>query len=88
MQTPPPTRRRRCACSKQGDAEAFVYDAAIIQYLIGQGYSAQIAGPILQPESYGIVLPEGSPILEAVDQALLELKQNGTYDRLVSAYFD
>jgi polar amino acid transport system substrate-binding protein len=71
-----------------GDADAFVYDTAIVQYLIGQGYSAQLAGPVLQPESYGIVLPEASPILEDIDRALLELKQNGTYDRLVSAYFD
>ena len=61
-----------------GDADAFVYDTAIVQYLIAQGYSAQLAGPVLQPESYGIVLPEASPILEDIDRALLELNQNGT----------
>ena len=72
---------------ERGDADAFVYDAAIIQYLLTQTDGVHVAGPVLRSESYGIVLPEGSASLEALDRALLELRENGTYDRLERAYF-
>jgi polar amino acid transport system substrate-binding protein len=72
---------------ERDEADAFVYDAAIIQYLVSQTDGVRPAGPVLRPESYGIVLPDASPALEALDQALLELRENGSYDRLVRAYF-
>jgi polar amino acid transport system substrate-binding protein len=73
---------------ERDEADAFVYDAAIIQYLVAETDGVRVAGPVLRPESYGIVLPEGSPAVEALDQALLELRENGSYDRLVRAYFE
>jgi polar amino acid transport system substrate-binding protein len=73
---------------ERDEADAFVYDAAIIQYLVAETDGVRVAGPVLRPESYGIVLPDGSPAVEALDQALLELRENGSYDRLVRAYFE
>lgn len=74
----------------RGDADAIVYDSAILRYLVstplGSG-SVRLAGPVLRPESYGIALPTGSPLVEAMNQALLSLQEDGTYARLVTAYF-
>ncbi len=72
---------------ESGDADAFVYDAAIIRYLAAETGSIRLAGGALQPESYGIVLPEGSPLVEPIDRALLTVRENGTYARLDAAYF-
>lgn len=72
---------------ERGDADAFVFDAAIIRYLVAESTSMELAGPVLQPESYGIAFPEDSVRVEQVDQALLTLRENGTYARLELAYF-
>jgi polar amino acid transport system substrate-binding protein len=42
---------------------------------------------VLQAESYGIAFPNDSPVVELVNQALLELREDGTYDRLRDDYF-
>lgn len=70
-----------------GDADAFVYDAAILRHLVDERDGARLAGPVLQPESYGIALPEGSRLREQVDRALLTLREDGTYATLVDRYF-
>lgn len=72
---------------ESGEAEAFVFDAAIIRYLVAEGGAMRLAGGVLQSESYGIVFPEGSDRVEAVDRALLSLRENGSYARLETAYF-
>lgn len=71
----------------RGDADAFVFDAAIMRYLVAENDSLELVGVVLQPESYGIVFPQGSPEVEAVDRALLSLRENGAYARLELAYF-
>lgn len=73
---------------RDGKAEAFVFDASIIQWLVATRPGVKTAGSIMQPENYGIVLAQGSPLTESIDQALLNLRENGTYERLKKAYFD
>lgn len=68
-------------------ADAFVYDAAIVEWLASNRSGVQVAGPIIHPQNYGIAVPKGSPYLEAVDQGLLLLREDGTYDRLKKSYF-
>ena len=72
---------------ERGEADAFVFDAAIIRFLVAESTSMELAGPILQPEAYGIAFPEDSDEVEQVDQALLTIRENGTYARLELAYF-
>ena len=47
----------------------------------------QSAGPVIQPENYGIALPEGSALTETIDRALLTLREDGTYERIKKSYF-
>lgn len=70
-----------------GEYDAIVFDSAILQYLLGEIEGVRLAGPVLQPEAYGIAFPTGSPVVELVNQALLALRENGTYDRLYEEYF-
>jgi len=46
-----------------------------------------VVGPIFQDESYGIALPTGSPLREPINEALLTLRQDGTYDAICERWF-
>lgn len=70
-----------------GDYDAIVFDRAILEYLLGEVDGVRLAGGVLQAESYGIAFPNDSPVVELVNQALLELREDGTYDRLRADYF-
>lgn len=39
-----------------------------------------------EPEYYAIALPKGSDLVDKVNEALAELKEDGTFDKLVSEY--
>ncbi len=69
--------------------EAIVYDAPVLLYhaaTVGSGRE-QVVGAIFKPESYGIALPTGSANREAINDALLTLQSDGTYQRLYERYF-
>ncbi len=74
---------------QQGQVSAVVYDAPVLLYYAsheGKG-KVQTAGPIFRKENYGIVFPDKSPLRKRVNEALLKLKENGTYDRLYGKWF-
>jgi polar amino acid transport system substrate-binding protein len=74
---------------QQGQVSAVVYDAPVLLYYAsheGKG-KVQIAGAIFRKENYGIVFPDKSPLRKRVNEALLKLKENGTYDRLYGKWF-
>ncbi len=71
------------------ELDAVVFDAPILAYYVntvGQG-SAELVGPVLVPESYGIALPTGSPLREQINQSLLRLRENGTYEKIRTVWF-
>lgn len=70
-----------------GEYDAIVFDRAILEYLLGEVDGVRLGGAALQQESYGIAFPNDSPVVELVNQALLELREDGTYDRLREVYF-
>jgi len=72
---------------RSGEADAFVYDAPVIQWLVANRAGVTVAGPVIQPENFGIVTAQGSPLTEQVDRALLGLREDGTYERLKKSYF-
>ncbi|WP_230966452.1 transporter substrate-binding domain-containing protein, partial [Nostoc commune] len=43
---------------------------------------------IFREESYGIISPNNSPYRKPINQALLSLKENGTYQSLYDKWFD
>jgi len=74
---------------ENGRADAVVYDFPVLgHYLLGAGRGrVRLAGPVFQPEPYGIVLPEGSPLRNALNRALLEMMESGEYEHLRRKWF-
>ncbi|MGE5220440.1 MAG: transporter substrate-binding domain-containing protein [Chloroflexota bacterium] len=74
---------------QQGRVDAVVYDAPVLLYYAshaGKG-KMQTAGTIFRKESYGILFPSDSPYRKRVNEALLKIKENGTYDQLYNKWF-
>ena len=74
---------------QQDQADAVVYDAPVVLYYAsheGKG-KVQVVGPIFRKENYGIVFPDKSPLRKRVNEALLKLSENGTYDQLYKKWF-
>lgn len=72
-----------------GHADAMVYDAPTLMYYAahdGRG-KVQVVGQIFRRENYGIAFRDRSARLKAVNSALLQLKENGTYDLLYAKWF-
>ncbi len=71
------------------DLDAVVFDAPILSYYATHegGDVASMAGPVFLRENYGILFPTGSPLREDVNQALLGLREDGTYDRIYRKWF-
>jgi len=69
--------------------DALVFDGPILAYYqqTQGGTKVRLLERTYRPESYGIVLQSGSPLKEEVDQVLLKLKVDGTYDELLSKWF-
>lgn len=69
--------------------QAVVFDGPILAYYTanqGRG-RARLMDKVFKPENYGIALPTGSPLREEINQCLLRLRENGTYDDLVVKWF-
>ena len=75
--------------AQQGSADAVVYDAPVLLYYAsheGKG-KVQVVGNIFRKESYGILFPSNSPYRKPVNEALLKIREDGTYDRLYGKWF-
>jgi polar amino acid transport system substrate-binding protein len=73
----------------ESKADAVVYDAPVLLYYAsrdGKG-KVQVVGSIFRKENYGIVFPPESPYRKSVNEALLKIKEDGTYDRLYTKWF-
>ncbi|MFN6517345.1 MAG: transporter substrate-binding domain-containing protein [Nostoc sp. CreGUA01] len=70
--------------------DAVLFDAPVLLFYAaneGKG-KVQVVGSILREESYGIVLPNNSPYRKPINRALLNLRENGTYQSLYDKWFD
>lgn len=73
----------------KGQADAVVFDAPVLLYYVsseGKG-KVQVVGSLFRKESYGIVLPVNSPYRKPINNALLTLQENGTYQELYEKWF-
>jgi polar amino acid transport system substrate-binding protein len=52
----------------------------------GRGHE-ELVGAVFNRETYGIAMPSGSPRREAVNRSLLEIRADGTYQRLYQQWF-
>lgn len=74
---------------KAEDLDAVVFDAPILSYFAAhEGRRiATMTGGVFLRENYGIAFPTGSPLVEEVNQALLALREDGTYDEIYRRWF-
>ncbi|MEQ6203656.1 transporter substrate-binding domain-containing protein [Sulfitobacter sp. HNIBRBA2951] len=74
---------------ENGDLDAVIFDKPILAYYVstrGAGIG-RLVERVFNPESYGIALPTGSPLREQLNQSLLRLREDGTYDALRVKWF-
>jgi polar amino acid transport system substrate-binding protein len=73
----------------QEKVTAVVFDAPVIRYYVKEGLAgtASIAGNVFADQYYGIALQEGSTLREPLNRAILEMRQDGTYERLYRRWF-
>ncbi|WP_264211925.1 transporter substrate-binding domain-containing protein [Leisingera thetidis] len=77
------------AAFESGEVKALVFDAPVLNFYVQQGghqYGRTIGQPFLR-ENYGLVFPAGSPLVEEVNQALLAMQEDGSYDALYRTWF-
>ena len=70
-------------------ADAVLFDAPVLLYYSaheGQG-KVQLVGETVREENYGILLPTNSANRKPINEALLKLKENGTYQSLYDKWF-
>ena len=74
---------------ERGLVDAIVYDfPALRQHALSSGRGkVRIVGPVFQHELYGIAFPQGSPLREQVNRALLDMMQSGEYARIHEKWF-
>ncbi len=73
----------------RGDVVAVVYDSPTLHYWVATQASGdmQVVGPIFRPQKYGIAVAEGSALRKPINEALLKIYDDGTYERLRAKWF-
>lgn len=74
---------------QKGSADAVVFDSPALLYYMNTGGQGQvrILDDVLDGQTFGIAFPKGSPLKIKVDEALTEIRNNGTYDALHEKWF-
>ncbi|WP_294227021.1 transporter substrate-binding domain-containing protein [uncultured Shimia sp.] len=77
------------AAFQEGDIDSVVFDGPILAYFATNDgrHDSRLIKRVYRPENYGIALPTGSPWREEIDQSLLKLREDGTYDALLETWF-
>ena len=68
---------------EKGEVEGVIYDLSAAHRKIEQrDEEIKFVESISTGEQYGIAFPKDSPLVDPVNQALLEIKEDGTYEKL------
>nr|XP_053626918.1 LOW QUALITY PROTEIN: glutamate receptor ionotropic, NMDA 2B-like [Cherax quadricarinatus] len=69
---------------KKNELDAFIYDATVLDYLVGQDDDCQIltVGSWYSMSGYGLAFPRGSKYLTLFNNKLMSYKDNGDIERL------
>jgi polar amino acid transport system substrate-binding protein len=75
---------------EKGKLEAVVFDAPVLLYYASTGGrgKVRVVGTMFKKENYGIVFPRGSELRKRVNEALLKMREDGTYDELYARWFN
>ena len=72
-----------------GKLDAVVFDSPVLLYHaahVGRG-KVRVVGPVFKRENYGILFPRGSEMRKRINEALLTMREDGTYDTLYNKWF-
>jgi ABC-type amino acid transport substrate-binding protein len=73
---------------ENGQIQAVINDFPVSAYRAETGGgSLEVVQTIPTDEQYGVVFPEGSDLVEPVNKALEEIKEDGTYAKLYEKWF-
>lgn len=74
---------------EKGRFDAVVFDSPVLHYYVAHDGAdvAEVAGSIFQAEDYGLAFTRGSALRQPVDESLLDIRQDGTYDEIKAKYF-
>lgn len=78
------------ALLKAGKVDGVVFDVPALQHYLKEHPEAplRVAAFSLAEESYGFVLPQGSPIKNELDIALLEMQESGKLEEIVEDWLE
>ena len=71
-----------------GELDAFINDAPILRYLANGPFAGrvQVLSEVFDRQDYGIALPPGSPLREALNRAILQEIRSEKWQRLLRRY--
>jgi len=71
------------------EIDAVVFDSpALLYYATHDGKGlVHVVGSVFHKEDYGVVFPTGSPLRKHVNEALLAMRENDTYQRIYEEWF-
>ena len=69
--------------------DAVVFDAPVLQFFLSQKQAGEsrLVGPVFKPRDYGIAFRVGSELRKEVDDALLTIREDGTFDQIKQKWF-
>jgi ABC-type amino acid transport substrate-binding protein len=71
------------AALQRGEVQGVIYDlSAAHSKIVESGGEIRFVEPISTGEQYGIAFPKDSPLADPVNQAMVEIKDDGTYEKL------
>jgi ABC-type amino acid transport substrate-binding protein len=71
------------AALRGGKIDGVIYDlSAAHKEIMDSGGAIRFVEPVSTGEQYGIAFPKGSPLVDPVNEALADIKADGTYEKL------
>ncbi len=66
-----------------------VYDAPnLLYYANGEGKGkVAVVGNLFEPQNYGLAVPQGSPLREKINRAILKLSESDELERIKRKWF-
>ncbi|MGP4108700.1 transporter substrate-binding domain-containing protein [Virgibacillus sp. L01] len=74
---------------ERGRLDAVLYDLPNVKYYIKENAPDKLktVGKVMEGQPYGIALPEGSDLVEPINEGLAAVKENGTYAEIYKKWF-